>query len=62
MLIHRKTFKWFIALFGASIVPVWVGIIMLARLCRAMRQRAERRSDYLRAMTACLEARGYSVR
>ncbi|RBW49811.1 DUF6515 family protein [Marinobacter sp. F3R11] len=24
--------------------------------------RAERRSDYLRAMTACLEARGYSVR
>ncbi|AKH22145.1 hypothetical protein AAY24_08520 [Sedimenticola thiotaurini] len=25
-------------------------------------QRAERRSDYLRAMTACLEARGYSVR
>ncbi|WP_321527545.1 DUF6515 family protein [Sedimenticola selenatireducens] len=25
-------------------------------------KRAERRSDYLRAMTACMEARGYSVR
>ncbi|RBW49812.1 glycine zipper 2TM domain-containing protein [Marinobacter sp. F3R11] len=30
MLIHRKTFKWFMALFGTSMVPVWVGVIMLA--------------------------------